>query len=81
MHEDYQADSRPVYLGLGSIRVNVLSPVDLAVSKIARLTDNDREAIRELVLLGLTDADEIEDRATEALSGYVVGPEQFVLSR
>jgi hypothetical protein len=73
MHEDYQADSRPVYLGLGSIRVNVLSPVDLAVSKIARLADNDREDIRELVILGLTDAGAIEARATEALGGYVGG--------
>lgn len=77
MHEDYQADSRPVYLGLGSIRVNVLSPVDLAVSKIARLADNDREDIRELVLLGLTDAREIEARATEALGGYVGGTEML----
>ena len=73
MHEDYQADSRPVYLGLGNIRVNVLSPVDLAVSKIARLADNDREDIRELVMLGLTDAGAIEARAIEALSGYVGG--------
>jgi hypothetical protein len=77
MHEDYQADSRPVYLGLGSIRVNVLSPVDLAVSKIARLADNDREDIRELVMLGLTDAGAIEARATEALGGYVGGIEML----
>lgn len=77
MHEDYQADSRPVYLGLGSIRVNVLTPVDLAVSKIARLADNDREDIRELVVLGLTDAGAIEARATEALGGYVGGIEML----
>ncbi len=77
MHEDYQADSRPVYLGLGSIRVNVLSPVDLAVSKIARLADNDREDIRELVMLGLTDAGAIEARATAALGGYVGGIEML----
>jgi hypothetical protein len=77
MHEDYQADSRPVYLGLGSIRVNVLSPVDLAVSKIVRLADNDREDIRELVMLGLTDAGAIEARATEALNGYVGGVEML----
>ena len=76
MHQDYQ-DSRPVYLGLGSIRVNVLSPVDLAVSKIARLADNDREDIRELVMLGLTDAGAIEARATEALGGYVGGIEML----
>jgi len=73
MHEDYQSDSMPVHLGLENIRVNVLSPVDLAVSKIARLADNDREDIRELVRLGLTDAHAIEARATEALGGFVGG--------
>lgn len=73
MHEDYQDDARALHLGLGQIRVSVLSPVDLAVSKIARLADNDREDIRELVRLGLTSADAIESRANEAIAGYVGG--------
>lgn len=77
MHEDYQTDSRPLYLGLGQIRVNVLSPVDLAVSKIARLADNDREDICTLVSLGLTNADAIEARANEAIGGYVGGMEML----
>lgn len=75
MHEDYQEDSIPVDLGLEQIRVRVLSPTDLAVSKIARLADNDREDIRSLVAAGLTSASEIEARATEALGGYVGGVE------
>jgi len=37
MHEDYQDDAIPVDLGFEHIQVRVLSPVDLAVSKIARL--------------------------------------------
>ncbi len=73
MHDDYQDDAHALHLGLGQIRVSVLSPVDLAVSKIARLADNDREDIRELVRLGLTNADAIEARANEAIGGYVGG--------
>ncbi|MBR8426218.1 DUF6036 family nucleotidyltransferase [Burkholderia cenocepacia] len=80
MHEDYQEDSRRLHLGLGQIRVNVLSPVDLAVSKIARLADNDREDIRQLVRLGLTNADEIEKRASEAIGGYVGGMEMLKMN-
>ena len=77
MHEDYQEDSIAVDLGLEQIRVQVLSPTDLALSKIARLADNDREDIRALVNAGLTSADKIEDRATNALGGYVGGLEML----
>ena len=73
MHEDYQEDAIPVDLGLERIQVRVLAPVDLAVSKIARLADNDREDIQELVRLGLTTADEIEQRANSAMAGYIEG--------
>jgi hypothetical protein len=77
MHEDYQEDAIPVDLGLEQIRVRVLAPTDLAVSKIARLADNDREDIQALVAAGLTSADEIEARATDALGGYVGGVEML----
>jgi len=73
MHEDYLTDSIPVEMGVDQIRVRVLAPVDLAVSKIARFADIDREDIAALVRLGLTSADEIEARATNAISGYVGG--------
>jgi hypothetical protein len=73
MHENYQDDAIPVDLGVDQIRVHVLSPVDLAVSKIARFADNDKEDIAALVSLGLTTADEIEQRANGALAGYVGG--------
>ena len=77
MHEDYQEDSIPVDLGLEQIQVRVLSPTDLAVSKIARLAENDREDIRTLVAFGLTSADELEKRATSAIAGYVGGIEML----
>lgn len=73
MHEDYLEDAIPIDLGVHQIRVHVLSPVDLAVSKIARFADNDKEDIAALVRLGLTNADEIEHRATSALVGYIGG--------
>lgn len=71
IHEDYQRDSVPVDLGLQYIAVRVLSPVDLAVSKISRLADPDKEDIHDLVYAGLTGAVEIEARAEEALSYYI----------
>ncbi|HEX7642150.1 MAG TPA: DUF6036 family nucleotidyltransferase [Burkholderiaceae bacterium] len=71
MHENYLEDAIPLDLGLDKIRVHVLSPVDLAVSKIARFTDNDKDDIAALVRLGLTTAEEIEQRATEASAKYV----------
>lgn len=80
MHEDYLDDSLPVDLGLEHFHVHVLSPVDLAVSKIARFADNDKEDIAALVRLGLTDADAIERRANGALAGYVGGQALLRLS-
>jgi len=80
MHEDYLDDSIPVDLGVDKIRVHVLSPVDLAVSKIARFSDNDKEDIAALVRLGLTSAEEIEHRATSALAGYIGGQAMLKLN-
>jgi hypothetical protein len=80
MHEDYLDDSIPVDLGVDQIRVLVLSPVDLAVSKIARFADNDKDDIAALVRLGLTTADEIERRATSALAAYVGGQTMLQLN-
>ena len=73
MHEDYLDDALPLDLGTEHIRLHVLSPLDLAVSKIARFACNDKEDIAALVRLGLTTANEIEHRANLALGGYVGG--------
>ncbi len=73
LHEDYLDDAIPLDLDMEQIRLHILSPLDLAVSKIARFAGNDKEDIAELVRLGLTSADEIEQRATSALGGYVGG--------
>lgn len=77
MHPDYQVDAEFVDFGLPNFRVYVLQPVDLAVSKIARFQDVDREDIRALVLHSLTTADEIQRRADEA-TGYFVGGQEML---
>lgn len=71
MHEDYLKDSVPLDTGLEFIKVNLLSPVDLAVSKISRLSDNDKQDIADLVRSGCTNAIAIEKRANEAVGGYI----------
>jgi Nucleotidyltransferase of unknown function (DUF6036) len=71
MHEDYQDDAIAVDLGLQYLQLFVLSPLDLVVSKIASLADNDRDDIVQLVERGLTTAAAIEARANSALAGYI----------
>lgn len=70
-HEDYHEASQLVPLGLPHFEVYVLSPVDLAVSKLSRFADNARKDIEALVRHGLTTADAIQERALEALPGFV----------
>ncbi len=43
MHEDYLRDAIPLDRGTVRLRVHVLSPVDLAVSKIACFADAESE--------------------------------------
>lgn len=73
MHEDYPDDAIALDMGTGHFDLHVLSPLDLAVSKLARWADNDKEDVAELVRLGLTSADAIEERANSALAGYIGG--------
>lgn len=74
MHEDANDDSVPLLLeGVDSaaIDVRLLSPVDLAVSKISRLSDQDRGDIVALARRGLIDAKAVRERSQQALGGYV----------
>lgn len=70
MHEDAHADSVPIEVpGVNRKRldVRVLSPVDLAVSKLARYAKPDQEDIKALARAGLLDSKELRRRAEEAL--------------
>jgi hypothetical protein len=74
MHEDAYEDSRPLALpGVDPRRLEVrlLSPLDLAVSKLGRFSSQDRDDIASLAKRGYLRASELRRRAEEALSGYV----------
>ena len=74
LHEDAHQDSIPLTLeGVDSraIEVRLLSPLDLAVSKIGRLSDQDRNDIALLARRGLVDPAKLRTRANEAMSGYI----------
>jgi hypothetical protein len=74
MHEDAQDDSISLALeGIdpGVLDVRILTPVDLAVSKLGRFSDQDRADIAALARRGLVDESNLEKRALEALEIYV----------
>ena len=74
MHDRAQADSGRVDLaGVDGkvLEVRVLSPLDLAVSKLLLFSDQDREDIELLAREKLIDAKPLRKRAEEALGGYV----------
>jgi len=51
--------------------VRILTPLDLAVSKLGRFSDQDQTDIAALARRGLMDATSLDSRATEAIGGYV----------
>jgi hypothetical protein len=74
LHEDAYDDS--VALTLDGIDpkvldVRLLSPVDLAVSKLGRFAEHDRDDIAALARHGLISPRALRERAEEALGGYV----------
>jgi hypothetical protein len=71
LHEDYQTDAIPVDIGVPYLNLKVLTPTDLAVSKIARLSDSDRSDMLDLALAGLISAAPLQKRIDEALLGYI----------
>lgn len=74
LHEDAHDDAVPLLLaGIDPkvLDVRLLAPVDLAVSKLGRLSDQDRHDIEVLAGRGLIDADGVRRRAEQALAGYV----------
>jgi hypothetical protein len=74
LHEDAYEDSAPLTLdGVDPalLDVRLLSPLDLAVSKLGRFTDQDRDDILALAKLRLVDSSGLRTRAQAALAGYV----------
>ena len=74
LHQDAYADSLPVRIpGIDASRVEtrILSPLDLAVMKFARFSEQDRADIELLAREELIDARSLRRRAEEALQDYV----------
>lgn len=74
IHEDAYRDSEPLALpGLEPqvLDVRLLTPTDLAVSKIGRLTSQDRDDIAALSRRGLVHSASLRARAEEAVSNFV----------
>lgn len=74
LHENADDDTQQVELkeiDRKVLDVRVLSPIDLAVSKLGRFSDQDREDILLLAEHGLIDAKTLRRRAEEALQSYV----------
>ena len=74
VHEDAHDDSIPLAIpgmGRNPVEVRLFSPLDLAVSKLARFAEHDREDIRALASAGLIEARSLRRRAEAALAAYV----------
>ena len=72
MHPDYRQDSVEwAGLGGGLVRLRVLNPLDLAVSKLSRYSEQDREDVLLLARQRYFTADELRGRALAALDYYV----------
>lgn len=74
LHEDAHEDSVPLSLEEIDARVldiRLLSPLDLAVSKISRFAEHDREDIAALARRGLVTSDALGKRAEQALQAHV----------
>lgn len=53
------------------LEVRLLTPIDLAVSKLARFSEQDQDDIRTLARHGLIDSGSVRQRAESALPDYV----------
>ena len=74
LHEDAYLDSERVDLpGIDNkvLEVRVLTPLDLAVSNLARYSDQDREDIERLAREKLINAKSLRTRAEHTLHNYV----------
>lgn len=75
LHEDAHEDAMRLPLkGIKGVRILVLQPVDLAVSKLSRFAEIDRADILQLAKDGLITAKALRRRARQALPGYVGDP-------
>lgn len=74
LHEDAYEESQQLKVnGIDPavLDIRLLSPLDLAVSKLSRFSEQDREDILALAKLKLVHSDALRARAQAALAGYI----------
>lgn len=74
LHDDFERDSRE-WSGIGNegrkVELRVLAPLDLAVSKIGRLSPRDREDILALAAERIFTERELRQRALAAVANFI----------
>ena len=83
LHHSAYDDARPIDIeGVDARRLEVrlLTPLDLAVSKLSRFSAQDRDDIRELAAAGLIEGIGLRKRAEAALPDYVGNLERIKTS-
>jgi hypothetical protein len=82
-HPDFEKDSYRVGGGEfqdPKIHLYVVAPIDLALSKVSRFEENDREDIAELARHNLIDPTALVDRAGVAMDYYIGDPSMLRLN-
>ena len=77
IHPDYQEDSKLLW-HMDKLVLHILSPLDLAVTKLAHFAEIDQRDIENLAKQKLIKADELKRRAEEAMD-YYVGRTNFLV--
>lgn len=74
-HPDYLDNAEFLFASRnGRIRLYLLGAMDLAVTKVGRFEDHDRQDIELLTRAGLIDAEAFRQKATEALDYLATNP-------
>ena len=68
LHEDYEDRAIHMITIEDKFEINLLSPVDLIISKLIRFAQNDEEDINNIIKTGKVDKDELFELATDAIN-------------
>ncbi len=78
LHEDYEDRAVHMITIDEKFEINLLSPVDLIISKLTRFAQNDEEDIVNIIKTGKVDKDELFELATDAINVGVGFQKNFV---
>lgn len=78
LHEDYEDRAVHMITIDEKFEINLLSPVDLIISKLTRFAQNDEEDIENIIKTGKVNKDELFELATDAINVGVGFQKKFV---